>query len=313
MSNIVLASKQIQHSPIFAESGNDISRAMTLKDLIERSGLNYHITFDPIRVRGKKVKGILAITRDDTGQVFGIVKKRYEVFQNKQMIERFMKIASITGSKFGYAGTFDGGKTMWITARCQETITIKGQAIGFHMIMMNVHDGKRSGQLLFLPMIESSNTPLMSTKRSSPNKITVNHNFGFDKQLNVDDVIRQKDKYIGDVAQILLDMAKRKVSDTERDQFFNMVVTDRRQISLKTMSVRSANKIAAMTDFYLSHATMKNFVGTAFGLFASVAGYYQIVKRYKEGNAEKRLSNTLLEGDAIKDTLNAFHHASMMI
>lgn len=295
----------------FKTIGVDISKARTQAEVLKTSHLNYDIVYEDVKVRGKKVSDCYAITRDDTGKVFGIIRNRYTIIQNKDLSELFHEVVSNTNSKYQYAGTLNEGETIWILAKLPEIVTISGNEIGFYIMISNMQDGKHSGQISFIPIRERCKAILTATKRSTPNKITINHNVNFFEQISSEKIITMKDEYVREISKLFQAMAKRKVDDTERDQFFNMIVTDRRQISKNDLSNQSANRIASLTDFYLNHYSMKGLTGSAFGLFASVAGFYQTVKRYDD--PEKKFNNILFEGDAIKYTLNAFHFASMLV
>ena len=126
----------------------------TIAEAIERSGLGWKVTREPIAVdrgdvamadsiwdpRCEEIPGYYATVRQDTREVLGIVGERYRIVQNH---EAFEFVDQLLGSAlhFETAGSLNGGRRIWVLAKLPEHIEIGGDPVRPYVLLMNSHDG----------------------------------------------------------------------------------------------------------------------------------------------------------------------------
>ena len=127
---------------------------------IEASGLGWQVHKAPLHVERPAVNGVpenglyvpnlessllpvndfRANVREDTNTVLGVVGKDYTVVQNR---DAFEWLESLLGEELVWecAGSFKGGRRVWVMARLPEGVEIGGDETQSFVFAANSHDG----------------------------------------------------------------------------------------------------------------------------------------------------------------------------
>lgn len=162
---------------------------VSVEDAIEKSGLGWKVNqrdlayWEPeegdFGAYYEDVEGWQANVRSDTGDVLGVVTKRYSPVQND---EAFSFLGEIFGSEmhFETAGSLMNGRRVWVLMKIPEFVEVGGDAIGQYAFVSNSHDGKSAVMAAMTPVrIVCANTEYAALRLARgvnvPRTYTVRH------------------------------------------------------------------------------------------------------------------------------------------
>jgi len=90
--------------------------------IVQRAGMDYDVYKDSLEAHDPKLKGYYALKRNDTDDVFSIVKGNYEVIQTRDILEPFDQIINDAGGKYINAGVLNNGGKVWVQAELPEEL-----------------------------------------------------------------------------------------------------------------------------------------------------------------------------------------------
>lgn len=123
--------------------GNDIRSASCVDEAIAMAGLNWELGLGKVYDEaGKVIPHFNAITRADTGKVFGITKDKYKPVQNADAFS-FADILLTQGATFEKGGCYKGGEKIWFLMKLPSR-TYAGDEHHLYMFLMNGNNGKQS-------------------------------------------------------------------------------------------------------------------------------------------------------------------------
>jgi phage/plasmid-like protein (TIGR03299 family) len=92
--------------------------------------------------RSEEVDGIKGIYRSDTGVILGLASEKYEIFQNREMVEVMDAIAKDSGMTYEVAGGLGKGERVWVLANIPDlSYDIKGDMMKSYLLVQTSHDG----------------------------------------------------------------------------------------------------------------------------------------------------------------------------
>jgi phage/plasmid-like protein (TIGR03299 family) len=92
--------------------------------------------------RSEEVDGVRGIYRSDTGVILGLASEKYEIFQNREMVEVMDAIAKDSGLTYEVAGGLGKGERVWVLAHIPDlTYDVKGDTIKSYILAQTSHDG----------------------------------------------------------------------------------------------------------------------------------------------------------------------------
>jgi len=133
-------------------------RPASVDDALKQAGLDWQVRQQPVYLAGhdgdgrpvghRRVDGVCANVRSDTGAVLAVVSDAYEVVQNR---ECFAFLSALIGSElhFETAGSLHAGRQVWCLAAIPDWIEVGGDAVRQFMYVRTRHDA--TGAVLVLP------------------------------------------------------------------------------------------------------------------------------------------------------------------
>jgi phage/plasmid-like protein (TIGR03299 family) len=261
-----------------------------------------------------------ATYRTDKNIPLGIVKSKYEVVQN---IEAFNFIDNAIGedkASFQYAGCFGYGHKVFITAKLPITTTIGGDPIDNYLVFSTSHDGTGSIDILFTPIRVFCLNCMGPAIKEADSHIRIRHTRSAQDKLNFGaEVLRVAMQYAEHTKELYDSLLTIKMSDDEvRDYISRLFLTPSeyatvcsefkdhtiRKIFNKDyltmenigISTRKANILSTVFDYYQTGVAQEHILGTAWGAYNAITGYYSNVK---EQDGEKRMNNLIFGGDRL--------------
>lgn len=261
-----------------------------------------------------------ATYRTDKNIPLGVVKSKYEVVQN---IDAFNFIDSAIGkdkAMFQYAGCFGFGHKVFITAKLPITTTVGGDPIDNYLVFSTSHDGTSSIDILFTPVRVFCLNCLSAGIKEADAHIRIRHTKTAQERLTFGaEMLRVALKYAEHSKELYESLLTIKMNDDQvRDYISRLVLSPAEYASVcaefkdhtirkifnrdyltmekNGISTRKANILNTMFDYYQTGVAQEKILGTAWGAYNAITGYYSNVK---EQDGEKRMNNLVFGGDRL--------------
>lgn len=279
-----------------------------------------------------------ATFRTDRNIPLGVVKEKYEVVQN---IDAFSFLEGVIGNGkdtvFDKAGVIGYGERIFISAKLpvQYKLDINGYKDEVHnyIVLANSHDGSMAINILLTPIRMFCINMLNAAEDSADSYIRIRHTksdnerlemgqeaikiacensknayYIYDKlcKININD-----DSAISQICELVLSKDEyyavanyHNIGQGPSNYGFNKLIQkDYQLLEYADVSTRKVNQIISIIDYYFNGVEQKRIVGTGWGLYNAITGYYSNVANLE---GAKRL-NSLLYDNANKKMLTAMN------
>lgn len=258
-----------------------------------------------------------ATYRTDKNIPLGIVANKYEVVQNIDAFNFFDDAIGRDKAVWQTAGQFGYGHKIFISAKLPITTKVKGDPVENYLVFSNSHDGSSSVNILFTPIRVFCTNCLQAAFKNSSAYLRIRHTKSARTKLSEGiEILKLACEYAIDAQDLYNSLAAVQLGDREVLRYLgSLILTTGEQAALELfddvrgyeklayrdyltmertgISTRKANKLATMFDYYQNGVAQKNIVGTAWGAYNAVTGYYSNVDN-KEG--ERRMDSLLYGG-----------------
>ena len=138
--------------PPWHRLGVCVEEALTSKDALEKSGLDWTVTQRPIMTSTyDPIPGYKANIRETDNRILGVVTDRYKIVQNHQAFA-FVDGLLGEGVRFETAGSLSEGRKVWMLAKLPNRYTLNGEEIEPYLVFSNSHDGNGSIKVAMTPV-----------------------------------------------------------------------------------------------------------------------------------------------------------------
>ena len=256
-----------------------------------------------------------ATYRTDFNIPLGIVKERYTPVQNIEAFTFFDDAIGKDKAIWQTAGFFGCGERIFVSAKLPKNILVDGDPVENYLVFTTSHDGSSGVKILFTPIRVVCQNTLNAAIRTSSNFVSFRHTKSVHQKIDVAaEILGICDNQIQFLNEQYNFMKKIQMNDNQAQEIFaNVILTedeqfrvtqtghtigqivtrDWRAIQDSQISMKKVNAIAEMNNYYFSGAGQKEILGTAWGVYGAVTGYYANVDN-SEGI--KRM-DSLLYGD----------------
>ena len=273
-----------------------------------------------------------ATYRTDKNIPLGLVKSKYEVVQNMDAFTFFDEAIGPDKCEWQYAGSMGYGHKIFVTAKIKLTteITLNGgikDPIENYLVFTNSHDGTSSLTIMFTPVRVFCTNCLNSALDKADSYIRIRHTESAKDKLHQGaEVLRIACEKAKDAQQLYAALYTVKMTDEEVLQYLvNLNLTDKEREALldydsrfgyqkliernfmtleaNKISVRKANTIQSMYEYYMDGIGQQQSAGTAWGAYNAVTGFYSNVanlegsKRFESllyGNAQNVMQKGMI-------------------
>jgi len=262
-----------------------------------------------------EVPNYFATVRKDSDTVLGVVGRDYMVVQNVEAFEFFDSIVGGgEGILYETAGALGKGERIFITAKLPSYIKVgKDDLIEQYLFLTTSHDGFGSITAAFTPVRIVCNNTLNAALKNSTNSIRIRHSSGAGDRLKTAHALMGISGRIGDeMEQVFNHWASVRISDEEVKKLIQVAMAPNREVlaKLKNGAIDEASSVYKnIVDDVFSYAManpsqlLDTTKGTLFGAYNAVTGYYQNVRRFKDGESKFK---SILEGTAKQRGQSAF-------
>lgn len=243
----------------------------------------------------KQVPDAFTMIRTDTQHPFGYVGKRYEPIQNIEAFEFFDDIIGHGHAQYETVGALGNGEVVFITAKLPDYFEVAKSQIDKYLLLTMSHDGSSSITVMFTPIRVVCNNTLSMALQGSRNKITIKHTKNARNKLELAKATLGLVNINGKVnVNIWEKWAKEEIKDDKAQEIFEVALGLEKQEN-GMLSTRALNILNSVENYYHAGIGQSDIVGTKWGVYNAVTGYFQNVKDYKTD--DKKFNNLFLSGD----------------
>lgn len=267
----------------------------------------------------RDLPNVYATYRTDQNIPLGLVKQKYEVIQNVEAFNFFDEAIGEGKAVWDYAGCFGLGHKVFISAKLPIETTVKGDKIDNYLVFSNSHDGSSSINILFTPVRVICTNCLNAAFKSADSYIRIKHTRRARERIHQGaEILKVACEYAKNSQELYESLTKISMSDDVVKRYFaKLVLSDAELQALDqydaklgidkllyrdyltmentNISTRKANKLASIWMYYLEGIGQRHILGTAWGAYNAITGYYSNIDN-KEGEA--RMDSLLYGGAA---------------
>lgn len=267
--------------------------------------------------------------RTDTNVPLGLVKVKYEVVQNIEAF-KFFDDAISEGVRWDRAGCFGYGHKIFVSAKLPVETIVGNDKIDNYLVFSNSHDGSSAVNILFSPIRVICTNMLNSALNSSNSYIRLRHTKSVKNKISSGkEILKIAIDHAKSAEQLYQSLTTIKMTDEQVLNYIaSLTLTPEELEAVKNynpkygiaklfakdyaimeetkISMRKANILSNMFDYYLDGIGQQHIAGTAWGAYNAVTGFYSNVANLE---GEKRV-NSLLWGNANNNMQKALIEAN---
>lgn len=167
--------------------GQPMEDGQSLDAWREAAGMDWKIQRSKVRYATQPGAAFLempeqiVLFRNDNLQPLGVVSKKYQVVQPREVLEFFRDIAKAGGLELSAAGTIYGGKRFWATAKIGEASPTSLQdTIGGYLLISSSADGSLATEVRRTTVRAVCKNTLAMAFADARNSVKVSHRSVFD-------------------------------------------------------------------------------------------------------------------------------------
>ena len=261
-----------------------------------------------------------ATYRTDRNIPLGIVKEKYTEVQNIDAFGFFDNAIGKDKALWQTAGFFGNGERIFVSAKLPDSIYVNGQdPVDNYLVFTTSHDGSSGVKILLTPIRVICENTLNAAIRNAQSYVSFRHTTSVHQNIDMAreilGICKEKTDFL---AQEYEAMTKIKMTDQEVNEYFvNLILTEtEKQKVLDTghtfeqlisknyyavndseVSMKKVNVLHNMREYYEIGPGQKQYLGTGWGAYNAITGYYSNVD-----NAEgiKRMDKLVFGSQAIK-------------
>lgn len=271
--------------------------------------------------------------RTDKNIPLGLVKSKYEVIQNIDAFNFFDDAIGPDKAIWQTAGCFGYGHKIFVSAKLPIETTVGGDPINNYLVFSNSHDGSSSINIMFTPIRMICTNMLNAALQNADCYIRIRHTKSAQEKLQTgSEILRIACEYAKGSAQLYQALSTVHMTDEQVMKYLaDLCLTDKEIEALSIfdnqhgykklinkdyltiertgISIRKANQISSMFEYYLDGIGQKEIAGTAWGAYNAVTGFYSNVANF---TGAKRM-DSLLYGGANSNMLKAINAAYSLL
>ena len=263
----------------------------------------------------KTCPNAFATYRTDYNIPLGIVKERYTPVQNIEAFTFFDGAIGKDKAIWQTAGFFGNGERIFVSAKLPKNIFVNGDPVENYLVFTTSHDGSSGVKILFTPIRVVCENTLNAAIATYTNYVSFRHTKSVHDNLAIaTEILAMTNHKIDNLAVEFNHMKKIKMTDAQAQAIFaNVVLTEDEQFKIEQtghtvqqvvlrdwraindagISMKKVNVLSEMNNYYFTGVGQKPILGTGYGVYNAINGYYSNVDN---ATGEKRM-DSLLFGD----------------
>lgn len=276
--------------------GNDISGLKTLDEVLTVGGLNWIAEPRKLLYVGEDgtsipIPNMVANVRVQDGRPLGIVSEKYKICQNAEAFDFIENLLGNNSIEPLRAGSFMGGRRVWLHAKINNSYEILGDAIEQYVLFVNSHDGSTGIKILFTPIrIACSNAINFAISKAIRSWSAIHTGSIYDKLENAKQTLLRADSYMQLLNEEVHMLEGVKLSDAQVEHIVTELfpTTESEKNQSRTEEVRNN-----IIQIYNGKDDLQNMNRSGYRLLNAVSDYvthstpFRQTKNYNEKLFEK--------------------------
>ena len=288
-----------------------------LNDRLMEDGFNYGGDFY------RECPNAFATYRTDYNIPLGVVKERYTIVQNTEAFNFFDNAIGKDKAIWQTAGFFGNGERIFVSAKLPNNILVHGDPVENYLVFTTSHDGSSGVKILFTPIRIICQNTLNAAIRQSTNYISFRHTASVHRNIDIATEIlgicKERTAFLNEQYN---EMYKIRMSDKEVHEFFgNIILNEDEKLQIANtghnitqlinknwravedcgISMKKVNILHEMNNYYFTGPGQNELLGTGWGAYNAVTGYYSNV----DNSVGTKRMDSLLFGDKSRKIENA--------
>ncbi|SEK23222.1 DUF932 domain-containing protein [Parapedobacter koreensis] len=316
--------------------GQIVEEYPTSEEAIRFAGLDYTVekrklfTFDSENNAGNpdteiiipeiEVPNYYATVRTDTDQALGVVRKNYGIVQNTEAFAFFDNlVGSKGGIKYETAGALGNGERVFITAKLPDFLRVgRKDLIEQYLLLTTSHDGLGCMTAAFTPIRVVCNNTLNAALYGTVKSVKIRHTSNVLERLNeAHKLLGITHKLAEDLEEVFNHWTRVRITDPAVKRLIQIAMAHPNKETIQALqngnddelSSKYKNMVECAYEYAMGNPTQqdKSTSGTLYGAFNGVTGYFQNVRKYRDGEAK---FNSIMGGNALQKSEKAFQLCS---
>lgn len=278
---------------IWLDLGKNLSpTTKTVASAMKKAGLSWKVVAKEVQVvGGEKIPDKLAIIREDTKDVLGVVNSTYKVIQNSQVFSFLDKFIEDGVATFYAAGYIGKGEKIWLILKLQDDINIKDDIIEKLILFTNAHDGRGALRAYFLPLRKKTKTLLnIYFGKRVEQGIHMRHVGKIEQRINdAKNIFKLADSFYTNFQEAIMKLYNAKLNSKKIEMFFEYCFE-----AYSISSTRTQNTFKKIKNLYAKELkSFPNSSNSAWAWFNAVVNFIDYDRLSKGKNTLHRTSNHL--------------------
>lgn len=261
-----------------------------------------------------------ATYRTDRNIPLGIVKEKYTEVQNMDAFGFFNDAIGKDKAIWQTAGFFGNGEKIFVSAKLPDSIYVNGMdPVDNYLVFTTSHDGSSGVKILFTPIRVICENTLNAAIRNATNYVSFRHTASVHRNIDqageILGIAKEKTQFLAEQYEA---MSKIKMTDKEVNQYFiDLILSENEKIALAEtghtneqliaknwmavedsgISTKKVNVLHNMREYYEIGPGQKQYLGTGWGAYNAVTGYYSNVDN---ADGIKRFDKLVFGSQALK-------------
>lgn len=316
---------EIKGAPFRYRGAINVEDCTTSLECMQKAGLDWTVAKCKLfaempnskdgNVDFKECPNAFGTYRTDFNIPLGVVKERYTPVQNNEAFKFFDGAIGKNKAIWQTAGFFGNGERIFVSAKLPKNIFVNGDPVDNYLVFTTSHDGSSGVKILFTPIRVVCQNTLNAAIRNAENYVSFRHTSSVHDNLDIAaEILGICDNKMEMLNEQYNEMYKIKVTDEEAHRIFaktiltdteisnivntghtvqQIILRDWRAIDDAGISMKKVNTLSEINNYYFMGVGQKEFVGTAWGAYNAITGYYSNVDN---ATGIKRM-DSLLYGD----------------
>lgn len=269
------------------------------KKAIIQAGLDWKVNLTPINIGDKQYKNYLAIQRENTDDIYGIVKPGWTPLQNIDAFHFFDPIVRSGLAEYHTAGSLKNGEKVWILAKLKSDPfeVAKDDFVEKYLLLSNGHNGKLGVRISFTPIRVVCNNTLTMAEDSTTQTVRIMHSLKVNQNLdNLREVIDIANRRFALTFKQYERMANRGIKNLEH--YIIKSLYPNKEMPLDSEQIgRTVNQIVDIANMHPTN-TLPSIKGTVWAAYNAMTFWID----HNRGRTNTRLDQAWFgNGKAIKD------------
>ncbi len=268
---------------------------MTAKEVLINNNLDYKVVETPLYDNeGRELDSYKGIMREDTGDMFQVSKKGYQIIQNSESLSLLDEIVNTGMAKYSGATSYKNGAIVQIRCEVPMDYNIVGDEVKNYIHVITSHNGSyatsitgTSQRLICQNILNNRMSAYTRFKHTTNYKLRINEAI---------EVFAHYRKVFEEQKQAFEVMASKQFNSLQLDSFLNNLLDiDPRDEETSTRKLNMKDQIGELVHVGIGN-NRQGVRGTQWALFNSVTEY--CTHHRSAGNDSARDFNNLYGGGA---------------